>query len=120
RHHARSRLELQMQGSLRAAGFGDKAIAEEVAGDAGDNFTNCFDLVAGTEIDFPKPVRDIPRLGKGTRRRSCTTSSGQTRSCRRTTPSRLSDNPIHRRQSQFHTPISVSVKWSYFRSTRFD
>jgi uncharacterized peroxidase-related enzyme len=39
---------------LRAAGFDDGAISEVVAGVALNIFTNYFNQVAGTEIDFPQ------------------------------------------------------------------
>lgn len=40
--------------AVRAAGFGDDAIAEVVANVALHVFTNYFNLVAATEVDFPK------------------------------------------------------------------
>jgi uncharacterized peroxidase-related enzyme len=39
--------------ALRAAGFGDREIVEIVAHVAANIFTNYFNIVAGTEIDFP-------------------------------------------------------------------
>src|SRR5271165_7181567 len=39
---------------IRAAGFDDDAIAEVVAGVALNIFTNYFNHVAGTDIDFPR------------------------------------------------------------------
>jgi alkylhydroperoxidase family enzyme len=39
---------------VREAGFDDGAIAEVVANVALLNFTNYFNLVAETDIDFPK------------------------------------------------------------------
>ncbi len=45
---------------IRAAGFDDAAIAEVVAGVALNIFTNYFNQVAGTDIDFPRaePIPD--------------------------------------------------------------
>ena len=40
--------------AVRAAGFSDGEIAEIVANIALNVFTNYFNLVAQTEIDFPK------------------------------------------------------------------
>lgn len=40
--------------AVRAAGFDDGAIAEVVAAVALDVFTNYFNLVADTEVDFPR------------------------------------------------------------------
>lgn len=42
---------------VRAAGFDDGVIAEVVAGVALDIFTNYFNIVASTDIDFPKAKR---------------------------------------------------------------
>ncbi|MSR64085.1 MAG: carboxymuconolactone decarboxylase family protein, partial [Planctomycetes bacterium] len=39
--------------AVRAAGFGDDAIAEVVANVALNLFTNYFNHVAGTAVDFP-------------------------------------------------------------------
>ena len=39
--------------AIRAAGFGDDEIVEIVANTALNIFTNYFNHVAGTEIDFP-------------------------------------------------------------------
>ena len=38
---------------VREAGFDDAAIAEVVAGVALDTFTNYFNIVSDTEVDFP-------------------------------------------------------------------
>ncbi|QDV31483.1 Carboxymuconolactone decarboxylase family protein [Planctopirus ephydatiae] len=40
--------------AVRDAGFGDGVIAEVVAGVALDIFTNYFNIVAATEVDFPR------------------------------------------------------------------
>ena len=48
--------------SLRLAGFTDSLIAEIVSNIALNIFTNYFNCVARTEVDFPvlKPVADVP------------------------------------------------------------
>lgn len=51
---ARGQVADQDVAAVRAAGFDDAAIAETVAGVAIDVFTNYFNLVAATEVDFPK------------------------------------------------------------------
>lgn len=51
---ARGRVSDADVGDVREAGFDDGAIAEVVAHVALDIFTNYFNLVAGTDIDFPK------------------------------------------------------------------
>ena len=45
---------------VRAAGFGDAVIAEVVAHVALDVFTNYFNIVAQTDIDFPKAPELTP------------------------------------------------------------
>jgi uncharacterized peroxidase-related enzyme len=45
---------------VRAAGFGDGAIAEVVAHVALDTFTNYFNNVAATDVDFPKAAPLAP------------------------------------------------------------
>ncbi|MBK7644871.1 MAG: carboxymuconolactone decarboxylase family protein [Planctomycetes bacterium] len=49
----RGRVDVDDQARVRAAGFGDEAIAEIVANVALNLFTNYFNHVAGTQIDFP-------------------------------------------------------------------
>jgi len=49
----RGRVEVGDVAAVRAAGFGDDAIAEVVANVALNLFTNYFNHVAGTPIDFP-------------------------------------------------------------------
>ncbi len=49
----RGRVDASDLARVRAAGFGDDAIAEVVANVALNLFTNYFNHVAGTEIDFP-------------------------------------------------------------------
>ncbi len=51
---ARGRVSDNDLGEVREAGFDDGVIAEVVAGVALDIFTNYFNIVAGTEVDFPK------------------------------------------------------------------
>lgn len=51
---SRGRVRNDDLSELRAAGIEDAAIAEVVASVALDIFTNYFNLVADTEIDFPK------------------------------------------------------------------
>ena len=46
--------------AVRDAGYGNAEIAEVVAHVALNTFTNYFNSVAGTIIDFPKPVRFPP------------------------------------------------------------
>jgi AhpD family alkylhydroperoxidase len=54
---ARGRVTDRDLEQVRAAGISDGAIAEVVAQVALNIFTNYFNLVAGTEIDFPKAPR---------------------------------------------------------------
>ena len=49
----RGHVEDRALDALRAAGFNDEAIAETVANIALNTFTNYFNHVAKTEIDFP-------------------------------------------------------------------
>lgn len=49
----RGRVDVTDLAAVRNAGFGDAAIAEVVANVALNLFTNYFNHVAGTEIDFP-------------------------------------------------------------------
>lgn len=51
---ARGRVSDDELEEVRAAGFGDAAIAEVVAAVALMTFTNYFNLVAETELDFPR------------------------------------------------------------------
>lgn len=51
---ARGRVSDHELEEVRAAGFGDAAIAEVVAAVALMTFTNYFNLVADTELDFPR------------------------------------------------------------------
>jgi alkylhydroperoxidase family enzyme len=49
----RGQVSDQVLAQVRAAGFGDGDIAEIVANVAVNIFTNYFNHVAGTEVDFP-------------------------------------------------------------------
>jgi len=51
--HERGRLEAADLGAVRDAGFSDEEIVELVAHAAMNIFTNYFNHIAGTEIDFP-------------------------------------------------------------------
>jgi alkylhydroperoxidase family enzyme len=50
--------------AVRAAGFDDGAIAEVVAQVALNIFTNYFNHVAGTDIDFPRVPALTPEAAK--------------------------------------------------------
>ncbi len=51
---ARGRVDEKDVMEVRQAGFDDGTIAEVVAGVALDIFTNYFNIVGGTEVDFPR------------------------------------------------------------------
>ena len=53
--------------ALRKAGFTDAQIVEIVANIALNIFSNYFNSVAKTEVDFPllQPGTDVPRVGNG-------------------------------------------------------
>lgn len=51
--HERGRLDSEDLGAVRAAGYSDEEVVEMVAHAAMNIFTNYFNHIAGTEIDFP-------------------------------------------------------------------